>query len=237
MIEKNIESISPVLMTTIVDRGEGDSVSAVFTANGVYLNILTHGSGTASKKLLSFLGFGETEKDVLFSCMPYKTSRTVLSELDSLFRLKKAGYGVAFCVPMNDAAAAGRGMGVCQNAAEDRQGGHDMEEHQHDLIVAITAQGSVDEVMDIAKAHGATGGTVLRARGVGAKEAEKFFGITIQAEKDMIFIVVKKELRVVMMNAIAEEKGPRSEAKSIVFSLPVNGIAGMKFESCSETTI
>lgn len=227
MMKKDIETVAPVLLTTIVDRGEGDRVAGIFSANDAYFNMLTLGYGTARKKILSYFGLGETEKDVIFSYMPFEASQAVLKELTGLFKVERAGYGVAFSVPMNGAADAIQRMG-CEECAEER-GGRILENHEHDLIIAITAQGYVDEVMDVARAHGATGGTVLRARGVGAKEAEKFFGIAIQAEKDMIMIVVRNDKRLEMMNAIIEKKGPASDARTVVFSLPVSGVAGMSF--------
>lgn len=234
MTEKEMDlAVAPVLMTTIVDRGEGDSVADIFTDNRVYCNLLTHGSGTANKKILSYLGLGETEKDVIFSCMSYAASQTILKTLGGLFKAKKSGYGIAFCISMSGLAAVA-GQMLSLDGSEDKRGGCTMENHQHDLIVVITAQGRTDEVMDVARAHGATGGTVLRARGVGAKEAEKFFGITVQAEKDMIFIVVKKELSEEMMSSIVREKGPQTNAKAVAFSVPVGGVAGMKFESWSD---
>lgn len=229
MIIKDIETVAPVLMTTIVDRGEGDSVSGIFSSRNVYYNLLTLGFGTASKKILSFFGFGETEKDVIFSYMSYDRSQTLLKELEGFFGAKRTGYGVAFTVPMDAAADTACQMGL-DGTDEYKRGGASMENYQHDLIVVITTQGYVDDVMEIAKDCGATGGTVLRARGVGAKEAEKFFGITVQPEKDMIFIVIKKELRSEMMRSIIESKGPHTDARGVVFSLPVNGVAGMNFE-------
>ena len=52
------------------------------------------------------------------------------------------------------------------------------------LIVASVDQGEVDQVMDAARAAGATGGTILHARRAGVHEAEKFYGITLQKEKE-----------------------------------------------------
>lgn len=229
MIIKDIETITPVLMMTIVDRGKGDSLSEIFASNSVYYNLLTLGFGTANKKILSFFGFGETEKDVIFSYMSYERSQTLLKQLSALFSSKEYQYGVSFTVLMDAVTDASCQMGL-SDTDDNTQGGTFMENYEHDLIVAITTQGYIDEVMDVAKACGATGGTVLRARGVGAKEAEKFFGIAVQPEKDMIFIVVKKELRTEMMKTIVEQKGPHTDAKTVLFSLPVNGVAGMNFE-------
>jgi len=139
MINKDIEIILPVLLTTVVDRGEGEGVSEIFSANNVFFNMLTLGYGTARKKFLTYFGFGEIEKDVIFSYMPFETSRAVLKELAGFFKVKKSGYGIAFCVPMNGAADAVCRMGCGEDA--EGQGGLIMEKHEHDLIIAITAQG------------------------------------------------------------------------------------------------
>lgn len=45
----------------------------------------------------------------------------------------------------------------------------------HDLIVVIANQGSTDLVMDAAREAGATGGTVIHAKGTGTDLVRKFF--------------------------------------------------------------
>jgi len=81
--------------------------------------------------------------------------------------------------------------------------------------------------METAKRAGATGGTVIHARGTGSKEMEKFFGVAILPEKDLILIVVKSESRCGIMEAIVAEAGPQTDARAVTFSLPVNGVVGM----------
>ena len=55
--------------------------------------------------------------------------------------------------------------------------------YNHEAIFCIVNSGHSDEVMDAAKKLGATGGTVINARGTASKEAETFFHITVQPEK------------------------------------------------------
>ena len=98
----------------------------------------------------------------------------------------------------------------------------------HELIVVIANHGNIDLVMDAAREAGAYGGTVIHARGTGMEKAEKFMGVSIAAEKEMIFIVTKKEQKNAIMNAIMEKAGMESRAKSIVFSLPVTDTAGLR---------
>ena len=83
-------------------------------------------------------------------------------------------------------------------------------------------------VMDAARGAGAYGGTVIHAKGTGMEQAEKFMGVSLAAEKEMIFIVAKKEQKNDIMKAVMEQAGLDTKAKSIVFSLPVTDTAGLR---------
>ena len=99
---------------------------------------------------------------------------------------------------------------------------------KYELIITICSGGHTDTVMDAARAAGAAGGTVVHAKGTGAISAKKFFGLSIAAEKEMVFIVAKAKERNVIMSEIIRQAGMDSDAKSIVFSLPVDRIAGLR---------
>ena len=99
--------------------------------------------------------------------------------------------------------------------------------HTHEVIFAIVNSGFAEEVMEVAKAQGARGGTILHARGVARKDAEAFFGITIHSEKEILMIVVEKEIRDRVLNAIYQEMGMAKRAQGIAFSLPVSDVAGL----------
>ena len=82
--------------------------------------------------------------------------------------------------------------------------------------------------MDAAREANAPGGTVIHAKGTGTEEAQKFLGVSIAAEKEMVFMVTRKEGKNAIMRAIMEKSGLASKAKAIVFSLPVTETAGMR---------
>ena len=83
-------------------------------------------------------------------------------------------------------------------------------------------------IMDAARAAGAYGGTVIHAKGTGMQAADKFMGVSLAAEKEMIFIVTKTEQKNNIMQAVMQNAGLDSKAKSIVFSLPVTDTAGLR---------
>ena len=72
----------------------------------------------------------------------------------------------------------------------------------YELIVCIVNNGFSETVMDVARAAGAGGGTVMHARGTANKDAEKFFGISVQPEKEMVFIIVSKDVKDGVLHAI-----------------------------------
>ena len=62
--------------------------------------------------------------------------------------------------------------------------------YTNELILTIVDNGHFNQVMEAAKSAGATGGTLIHARGLGTEEAIKYLGITITPEKDIVMIVL-----------------------------------------------
>ena len=103
----------------------------------------------------------------------------------------------------------------------------DMKEAKHSLIVAITEQGHTGMVMDAARVAGATGGTIVRAKGALNESRAKFFGVSIAEEKDVVYIVASADKRNDIMSAIMNKAGVKSPAHTVMFSLPVDAVAGI----------
>ncbi len=97
----------------------------------------------------------------------------------------------------------------------------------YELIVCIVNNGFSETVMDVARAAGAGGGTVMHARGTANKDAEKFFGISVQPEKEMVFIIVSKDVKDGVLHAIYKEVGLQTAGQGIAFSVPVRDAVGL----------
>ncbi len=102
-----------------------------------------------------------------------------------------------------------------------------MTTNNHEVIFAIVNAGFAEEAMDVAREQGARGGTILNARGVAREDAAAFFGITIHAEKEILMMVVDKDIRDAILNALYKQMGMGKPAQGIVFSLPVSDVAGL----------
>ncbi len=102
-----------------------------------------------------------------------------------------------------------------------------MKSNDYEVILAIVNEGYAEDVMDVAREHGARGGTILNARGVTREEAAAFYGISLNIEKEIIMIVVPKTIKDDILNAIYKEMGMAKKAQGIAFSLPVTDTAGL----------
>lgn len=103
-----------------------------------------------------------------------------------------------------------------------------MKNIEYEMIVCIVNAGFSGEVMDIARREGATGGTIVHARGTANPNAEKEFQITINPEKDMVLLTVKTDIKDNILKAIYNEAGFGSDANGVAFSLPVTNVVGIK---------
>ncbi len=102
-----------------------------------------------------------------------------------------------------------------------------MSKFENQLILTIVNRGFSDVVMDAAKEAGARGGTIITARGTGSREAEKFFGITIQPEKELVLILAPEQNKNEIMKAITKKTGLAAPGQGITFSLPVDDVMGL----------
>ena len=102
-----------------------------------------------------------------------------------------------------------------------------MSTNYHEVILAIVDSGYAEDVMEVAKEQGVRGGTILNARGVANQEAAAFFGITLHTEKEILMMVVEKDIRDNVLNAIYQQMGMSKKAKGIAFALPVSDVAGL----------
>lgn len=100
-------------------------------------------------------------------------------------------------------------------------------EFSHEMILCIVNSGFSDSVMDAARAAGARGGTVMSARGTAGKDAEKLFNISIQPEKELVLILVPRDIRDEVLHALYKSAGLGTPAQGISFALPVDAVAGM----------
>jgi len=214
---------------TIVEHGKGEMIADLANQNHVHFNLALHGHGTATSDIMDMLGLGTTQKDVVISMLPKSHVKNLLHALTNRMLLKKPGTGIAFSLPLsgiNELIAR-----VIENEMKDApkpgEGAADMSTEKHRLVLAVVNQGVTDQVMAAAREAGATGGTLLQARGIGRDIAEPFLGVSLQSEKVIVLILCEKEKVMDIMQAINQSFGPKTKSKGIVCALPVTDMIGL----------
>lgn len=97
------------------------------------------------------------------------------------------------------------------------------------LTIAVNL-GMADDIMDIARAAGARGGTILHGRGTGAAYTEKLFGIAIEPEKEWIVILVPTAMADRVIAALEEAHDFESPGNGILFVEDVSDVRGVVVE-------
>ncbi len=216
------------IVVSIIDYELINKISELYLQNGLPLHIVTHGHGSATSEILDYLGIGETRKAVIVSLSTENSAKKVFGALISKMNFNKPGTGIAFTIPLSSATNFLSSLCI-KSEIIDEEVNDDMNSCDCELIMTVVTKGNFNDVMDAAKSAGATGGTLIHARGLGTAEAVKFLGITIQPEKDLIMIIAPKEKKQGIMEAITKKSGLATEGKGICFSLPVDSAVGIKF--------
>lgn len=185
------------------------------------------GQGTASKSILDYLGIENNEKVVIQTAVASHKVEPLFGGLVSRMGINLPGTGVAVSVPVESIGGAYSMEYLSEGQEESETGAYKMKESMYSLITVIAEKGCSDMVMDAAREAGARGGTVVHAKGTGKESERKFFGMSISPEKEMIYIATRKADRSTIMRAILEKAGAHTDAKAVVYSLPVEEIAGL----------
>ena len=214
---------------TITKRDDSEEYIEFYKKNGVPIIYSAKCNGTAKKKTLDLLGLEKTDKDIHFAVLPEPKVKQLKKKLVSEMLIDLPDQGIAMAIPMESMGLKTleyllHGQEICEK--ENREM---LPMTETELIVAITNTGYIDNVMDAALSAGATGGTVIHAKGTLSNNAEKFFGVSIAEEREIIFIVTKVDIKKDIMKAIMKDAGIHTEARTVLFSLPVTESAGFIF--------
>lgn len=228
------------MMTAIITRDRTRDFASFYDRQGVPVNFITLGNGTANHEILDYFGLDGTEKAVIFSIVTRKTWKKVKTGLEQEMRIDIPGTGVAFIIPLSSIGGMRQLKFLTGDQPFEKGEESVLKDTKYELLIIIANQGYTEMIMDAARKMKAGGGTVIHAKGTGMESADKFLGVTLASEKELIFIVVKKEQKNAIMGAIMEDAGLNTKAKSVIFSLPVTETAGMRLmqayeEEASET--
>ena len=213
-------------VVAIVDRAKAGDMLELYGSHGLPIVLTMLGKGTATSEHLSLYGLEATEKALVASVACGDITKQLIKSAKRKLFIDIPGNGIMLAVPVKSVGGGRTLAFLTGNNPPD--GAVPEMKFDYELIMAIINEGHTDTVMDAARSVGAAGGTVLHAKGTGGKQAEKFLGVSIAQEKELIIIVSKAGEKAKIMKAIAENCGPGTPAGAISFSLPISAVAGLR---------
>ncbi|MBQ2957315.1 MAG: P-II family nitrogen regulator [Clostridia bacterium] len=214
------------LVMTIIARARHAAMEDIIHSMKLPLAITLFARGTATSEHLSLHGLVPTEYALLLTVADGDQTRRLMRAAKLRMFIDIPGNGIMLSVPLKSVGGGKTMAYLTENKAVT--GEKPDLNVTHELICVILNEGCSDLVMAAARPAGATGGTVLAGKGTGAHESEKFLGISLANEKDVVLIVAEKTRKAAIMKAIMEKAGPGTDAASICFSLPVTAVEGLR---------
>ncbi len=214
------------LVMSIVSRTRHEAMEEVIHSLKLPLALTLFAEGTATSEHLSLHGLAPTEYALVMAVADGDQTRRLLRTAKLRMFIDIPGNGIMLSVPLKS-VGGGRTMAYLTDNKTASGEKPDLNV-THELICVILNEGCSDMVMGAARPAGATGGTVLSGKGTGARDSEKFLGISLASEKDVVLIVADKKKKAAIMKAIMEKAGPGTDAAAICFSLPVTAVEGLR---------
>jgi nitrogen regulatory protein PII len=100
------------------------------------------------------------------------------------------------------------------------------------LIIALVERTETPEVLEAARAAGATGSTVIsQARGEGAEQQKTFFGLNLETQRDVLLLLVEEHLARSILETISKVGRFEEKAGSgIAFQVDVEDAVGISHQ-------
>lgn len=222
------------MMVTITDRNRTKKFSSFYSELGLQVSINTLGHGTAASEILDYFGLESNEKTVMIHFVTDEMWSGVKKALRQQMQIEIPGTGIAFIIPLSSVGGKKTLNYLTAGQTYIKEEETSLKDTKYELLVVVANQGYIEPVMDAARKAKASGGTVIHAKGTGSQAAEKFMGITLVPEKEMIFIVARTDRKKDIMRSIMDEAGVETKAGAVVFSLPVTDTAGMRLMEVNE---
>lgn len=206
------------LLIVIAEKHKGDAVMAEAKKHGASGGTILLGRGTADNTLLRLLGLDDVEKELLYTLLPSELVPEIMEALRHAESLRKL-RGLMFTLNVLDALHLAQA--ATNKPSQEYAMSNALPSSDYELITIIVNSGFADQVMDAARHAGATGGTVINARGTAREEDARFFGITIVPEKELVMVLSPRGESQRIMESIRNEFQQAEPGIGIVFRMPV----------------
>lgn len=99
-----------------------------------------------------------------------------------------------------------------------------------EAVITIINEGYSDTVMEIARANGVTGGSIIQGKGTGDKQ-QSFLGMNIDSGKEVIINIVPKTISANVVEKIVQYVTENKTVSGICFAFPISNFMGINVDA------
>ena len=212
----------PMVLLSIIERDKGQKLIKELEKINVKVNFQMVGLGTAPTDMMDIFGLGTNDKDIIISLATESVVADMMTNFGMLFSSHSKFGGIMVILKVsatnrimtefldfNNGKNTEKGNGIMKN------------EHHNNLIVISVNEGYVDNIMEVARKAGATGGTVIKGRLAEIEQFAELAKSQIDGEREILCILAPVKTSKQIMDAVNQEFGLSSDANGILFAIPV----------------
>lgn len=209
------------LLITDVPHGKGEKLTRAAMESGAQGGTVLTGRALAKTNFGAVLGLGESSRDLILIVTDDEKSAAIIQGIEDASSNERRAFGGLYSVGVNSVLKTGNLKSAqSENQSEEKKMADAME-----MITVIVNKGYADDVMAAARNAGAGGGTVINARGTAKETDQKFFGVHIVPEKEMLVMVVGSDKKDSVIKAVSELKCLKEPGLGIAYSSSITDFA------------
>ena len=158
-------------LISVVNPGAMERVCEIAAALDLPQTVAMLGHGTAAKSMLDLLGIESTEKRIIMTVANSEKAQQFIKDMRQQLYIGIPGHGIVIAIPIKS-VGGGKTLAYLNNGEQQPARYTPELNGKYELIVIVANEGRTDQVMNAARAAGATGGTVLHGKGTGALKEE-----------------------------------------------------------------
>ena len=143
-------------LISVVNPGAMDRVCEIAAALDLPQTVTLLGHGTAVQSMLDLLGIESTEKRVIMTVANPEKTRKFIKEMRRQVYIGIPGHGIIMAVPIKS-VGGGKTLAYLNNGEQQPARYTPELSNRYELIVIVANEGRTDQVMNAARAAGATG--------------------------------------------------------------------------------
>lgn len=210
-----------VLICVIVNRCVGSKVLNASRKYGITGGTILRGRGTIGNPLLEALALNDVKKELVLLVTEASVGMQFLDNMAKELKLHKRNHGIAFVIEVAHVCGS-KGLS-CSGGKED--GGE--EDTMYQSMHIIVDRGKGELAVEAATKAGAKGATIIGARGSGVHETSRVFNMEIEPEKEIVLIILKRELAEQVVAAVGEALDIDKPGNGIIFVQNVRQVYGL----------